>query len=155
MVQQFHSWYLLSKRQEITALLAVGFFSDESCWCCLQNRALGTIVVPGVWLILVALALLPCSQSSLYISVLPGSRWGETEVSPSCSVLKGLGSWWLTQLPFSVRGTLSSLGSLLGSLLVLSGTGLGDRMMQANEVVFPSFVWIFLGCLFHCVAEVS
>ena len=46
---------------------------------------------PITWLILVTPALLPCSQSSLDISTLPVSEWGESEEGPSCNVLKGWG----------------------------------------------------------------
>ena len=48
-------------RGSTVVVLAVGFFSRESCWGLLQSSLLGTMVTPIAYLILVAPALLPCS----------------------------------------------------------------------------------------------
>lgn len=95
------------------------------------------------WLILVALALLPCSKPSLYISVVPVSGWDETAAGPSYSASKGWGSWLLTSL-FLLQGGEGTLetGS---SLYMLSSTSLSDRLIQGRLIKgsCPSFMF---GC---------
>lgn len=68
----------------------------------MQNRSLGVLVTPTVWLIVVALALLPCSLLFLYLSALLVSGWDETEVGlcgvpPKAGTLvahPSLPFWW-------------------------------------------------------------
>lgn len=53
------------------------------------EEVLGTVVTPGMWLILVALALLPCSYLYLCVSALLVFGFRETEVESLFSALKG------------------------------------------------------------------
>ena len=88
-------------------MLAVGFFSRESCWGGLQSMSLGTTTVfPTVWLKLVA--------SSLFLAIMAQLCW----------FLDGVNSKWFTHAvpskaeeagssphsPFSREETLSSWG---------------------------------------------
>lgn len=68
----------------------VDSFSGESRWDCLQSRSLGTMAIPAEWLILLAHAFLPCSESCIHLnfSALLASGWGETEVVLLCCVQK-------------------------------------------------------------------
>ena len=56
------------------AVLDVSVLHGESCWGPLQGRSLRTRGVPTAWLILAALALLSCSETSPLHSFLGGVR---------------------------------------------------------------------------------
>ena len=87
-------------RGSAAAVLAISYFGGKRCWG-LQSRSQGTTITSAAWLMLVALALFPCSSPSLFISALPVSGWGETQVGPLLSAPKGWGSWRLTPLSLS------------------------------------------------------
>lgn len=127
----------------------VAFYSNESHWGPLQDRSLGTTVTPPVLLILVASALLHCSQSFLYISVLLVS--GQDEVGPLCSVLKAGHSPYS---PFPCKGNSFQNGS---SLLTLSSASGRNGMMQekCKEVLFLSFLCGFTDFLLFFSAQLS
>lgn len=84
-------------RESTAAQMAMDFFGGEIFWVCLQNRSLQTAVTPTVWLFLVTL-LFFLAPSHLYTSQLCWSGLGETKAGPSCSAMKGWGSWLFTQL---------------------------------------------------------
>lgn len=49
-------------------VLAIAFFSGESCWDCLQSSSLGIAIVPTTWLLLSTSGFLLCSYLILFIS---------------------------------------------------------------------------------------
>ena len=63
-------------------------------------------MAPKVWLILVAPALLPCSQPSRHVSALPVSDQDETKVGPSHGAPKGWEASGSPHLPLPARATL-------------------------------------------------
>lgn len=67
-----------SAAASVEVVLAVGFFSGRRCWGPLQSWSLEVVVTPAAWVTLVAPALLPCFQLSLYVSELLFSGWGES-----------------------------------------------------------------------------
>lgn len=70
-------------------MLAFGFYSGKSSWDPLQRRPAETMAISTMGLILEYWLTLPsCSRLSLVVSALLISGWGETKVSPSCSVPK-------------------------------------------------------------------
>lgn len=77
------------------------------------------------WQILIV-PTLPYSWLSLYISALPVSEWGETEVL--WGVPKGWGIWLSTPPSLSKKGN----SFYLESSLSLNSTGLGDGVMEAG-----------------------
>lgn len=48
-----------SARGSAMVVLSVGVFSNKSCWDPPHSRPLGTVVIPIIWLVLVAPVLLP------------------------------------------------------------------------------------------------
>lgn len=91
--------------------------------------------------------------ASLYISAFLISRQGETEWYLHVVPQNTGESWSLTHSSFPCKGNSFHLGK---SLLALSNTSLGDRMIQAKRSSLPSLsVQSFSSFLFHYVAEVS
>lgn len=71
-------------RKFIVTMLAFTFLNGKNSWGHLKTRLLGTIFTPVLWLMLVALTLLPCCQLYLYVLALlvsvRGGGWFEIKV---------------------------------------------------------------------------
>lgn len=110
-------------RGSAVAILALIFSVVKSTDCvCKAGHCEPLSIISTAWLLLAALALLPSSYLSLYISALPVSRWGETEVTPSCGAPGAGEACHSLHSSFPREGNAFLLGS---SLLAASSAGLG------------------------------
>lgn len=109
-------------------------------------------MAPKVWLILVAPALLPCSQPSRHVSALPVSEQDETKVGASHGAPKGWEASGSTHLPLQARAPLSGWEVNLSAL----STGEWDDAGRMSCSSFPfGAVFLTVFALLHCLSFFS